>query len=382
MLSSVAMFVNTQGWIGRTGFALAALMAAAASSAASAAAAEKPVAGKQVRFATGAWSALPQMGPDGKVRQCVLVAQRQRSGKDGPVDTRFSVNISRGSGLTFVIQDDGLPMEEVLDDQAEILLDGRSFPALGFPVAKVAFTFHPGDAAGALATLGKAKRVTLRSDGAGIDSGAVTIDLPAEALNWLRRCGKTFDIAIDKPSDPKAPEMPTPRRRSPEISVAPATAAGPPGIEDKQKIVGWNASELRNGDGSIQVCYIRRQYIMGSGPSSRGLATFLMVSRRRGFTMMLKDTSLDLPEGKPVEATLKIGETPFTDFAARVQGHDEIGIFPYHGATLAAALEKGERATFKAADADQFQFPVQSSVIPWLRACAHRNGIAIEPVGK
>jgi hypothetical protein len=376
------MFVNTHGWIGRTGLVLASLIAAAASSVASAAPAEKPVAGKQVRFASGYWSALPQVGADGKVRQCVLVAQRQRSGKDGPVDTRFSLNISRGSGLTFVIQDDGLPMEEVLDDQAEILLDGRSFPAVGFPVAKVAFTFHPGDAAGALATLGKAKRVTLRSDGAGIDSGAVTLDLPAEALNWLRQCGKTFDIAIDKPTDPNAPEMPTPRRRSPEIAVAPATAAGPPGIEDKQKIEGWNASELRNGDGSIQVCYIRRQYIMGSEPSSRALGTFLMVSRRKGFTMMLKDTNLDLPEGQPVEASLKIGETPFTAFSAQVQGHDEIGIFPQHGATLAAALEKGDRATFKAAVADQFEFPVQSSVIPWLRACARRNGIAIEPLGQ
>ena len=63
-------------------------------------------------------------------------------------------------------------------------------------------------------------------------------------------------------------------------------------------------------------------------------------------------------------------------------GLDEIGIFPQHGATLAAALEKGDRATFKAAVADQFEFPVQSSVIPWLRACARRNGIALEPVGQ
>lgn len=375
------MFVNTQGWIGRTGFALASLMLSAPCSVASAAPVEKPVAGKQVRFAAGYWSAVPQAGPDGKVRQCVLVALRQRGGKDGPIDTRFSLNISRGSGLTFVLQDDGLPMEEVLDDQAEIRIDDRSFPAVGFPVAKVAFSIHPGDAAGALAALAKATRVTLRSDGAGIDSGAVAIDLPAEALNWLRQCGKTFDIAIDKPTDPNATEMPTPRPRSPKMAPATATAAGPAGIEDKQKIEGWNASELRNGDGSIQVCYIRRHYTMGSEPTSRVLATFLMVSRRRGFTMMLKDTSLDLPEGQPVEATLKIGETPFTEFAARVQGRDEIGIFPQHGATLAAALEKGYRATFKAA-ADQFEFPVQPNVIPWLRACARRNGIAIEPVGQ
>jgi hypothetical protein len=374
------MIVNTHRWIGRTGLALASLMSAAACSLASAAPVEKPVAGKQVRFAAGYWSALPQLGPDGKVRQCVLVTQRQRGGSNGPVDTRFSLNIGRGSGLTFAIQDDGLPMEEVLDDQAEIVIDGRTFPAVGFPVAKVAFTFHPGDAAGALTALGKAKRVTLRSDGAGIDSGTVSIDLPAEALNWLRQCGKTFGIAIDKPTDPNAPEMPMPQQRSPRIAVALATAAGPPGVEDKQKIEGWNASELRNDDGSIQVCYIRRHYVMGSEPSSRVLATFLMVSRRKGFTMMLKDTNLDLPEGKAVEASLKIGETPFTAFSAQVQGHDEIGIFPQHGAILAAALEKGDRATFKTAAADQFEFPVQSSVIPWLRACARRNGIAIEPV--
>jgi hypothetical protein len=31
---------------------------------------------------------------------------------------------------------------------------------------------------------------------------------------------------------------------------------------------------------------------------------------------------------------------------------------------------------------DNFEFPVQASVIPWLRACARRNGIAIEPVGQ
>ena len=375
------MLFNTQGSIGRSGLALAALIAAA-SGPASAAPAGKPVAGKQVRFAQGTWSALPQAGPNGKVRQCVLVAARQRQGKDGPIDTRFSLNISRGSGFSFVIQDDRLPMEEVLDDQAEVVLDDRVFPAVGFPVAKVAFSFHPGDAAGALAALGKATRVTLRSDGAGIDSGAISIELPAEALNWLRQCGKTFDIAIGKPTDPIAPALPEPRQRSPKIAVAPATAAGPPGIDDKQTIEGWNASELRNADGSIQVCYIRRHYFTGTDPSSRVIATFLMVSRRRGFTMMLKDTSLDLPEGEAVQATLKIGDTPFTEFAARVQGHDEIGIFPQHGETLAAALEKSDRATFKAATADQFEFPVQPSVVPWLRACARRNGIALEPVGQ
>ena len=94
---------------------------------------------------------------------------------------------------------------------------------------------------------------------------------------------------------------------------------------------------------------------------------------------MLKDSNLKQSEGQAVEATLKIGETPFTDFSAQVLGPDEIGIFPQHGAALAAALEKGVRATFKSPASDNFEFPVQPGVIPWLRACARRNGIAIEP---
>jgi hypothetical protein len=52
-----------------------------------------------VRFPQGIWAGVPQAGPDGKVRQCVLMAPRQRAGKDGPVNTRFAINISRGSGF-------------------------------------------------------------------------------------------------------------------------------------------------------------------------------------------------------------------------------------------------------------------------------------------
>lgn len=354
----------------------------AASSLAAAAPAEKPVAGKVVHFPQGVWSALPQLGPDGKVRQCVLVAARDRATKDGPVTTRFSLDISRGSGFTAVIQDDRVPTEEVLDDQAEILIDGRSFPSVSFPVAGTAFIFHPGDAAGALAALAKANRVTLRSDGAGVDSGAIAINLPAEALKWLNDCGRTFNIAIDRPTDPNAPDMPTPRPRSPDIVDISTLPPGPPGMSDKQKIEGWDASELRASDGSIVVCFIRRHYVMGSEPSSRRMATFLMVSRKLGFTIMLKDSNINQPEGAPVEATLKIGDDPFTGFSARVQGNDEIGIFPQHAAALAAVLEKGIRATFKSKVSDNFEFPVQASVIPWLRACARRNGIPFEPVGQ
>lgn len=63
-------------------------------------------------------------------------------------------------------------------------------------------------------------------------------------------------------------------------------------------------------------------------------------------------------------------------------GQDEIGIFPPLGTALAAALESGVRATFKTTTSDQFEFPVQAGVVPWPRACAQRNGIAIEPAGK
>jgi hypothetical protein len=342
----------------------------------------KPVAGQQVRFPQGVWSALPQVGPDGKVRQCVLVAPRQRMGKNGPVDTRFSLNISRGSGFVFLIHDEGLPAEPVLDDQAEIVLGDRSFPAVTFQVAGTAFIFHPGDAAAALEALGTAKQVRLRSDGAGVDSGSIDIDLPQEALNWLKACGKTFDIAIDKVSDPDAPALPAARPRSPQRLVMPATKAGPPGIEDKQKIEGWDASELRNNDGQIIICFIRRHYYVGSEPGARHLATFLVVSRKKGLTMMLKDSNLHLQESDTVNATFTIGDQPFTGFSAQVQGPDEIGIFPQHGVALAKALENGARAVMKSPVTDNFEFPVQASVIPWLRGCARRNGIAIEPVGQ
>jgi hypothetical protein len=342
-----------------------------------AAPAGKPVAGQQVHFPNGTWSALPQTGPDGKVRQCVLVALRQRTGSNRPVDTRFSINISRGTGLAIMIQDDGLPSEKVLDDQAELSIEGRAFPAVFFPIG-TALVFHPGDAEGALAALGKAKQVRLRSDGGDIDSGAIKIDLTPEALSWLKQCGKTFDIAIDKPTDPNAPDMPTPRPRSPKIAFVPATPAGPPGMADKQKIEGWDASELRNNDGSIVVCMIRRHYVTGMEPDARRLATFFMASRAKGLTMMLKDSIRQATEGEAVEASLKMDDKPFPPFIASVLGPDEVGITPQHGAALAAALENGGRAIFKTGNGYQLEFPVQAGVIPWLRACARRNGIPIE----
>jgi hypothetical protein len=357
---------------------LAAIIAMAASTAAIALPAEKPVAGKQVHFPNGVWSGLPQVGPNGRVRQCVMVAMRQRTGKEGQIETRFAVDISAGAGLVVTIQDDGLPTEQVLDDQSEILIDDRSFPAVGFPVG-TAFVFHPGDAEGALNALGKATQVTLRSDGAGIDSGAIRIDLPADAWRWLKQCGKTFDIAIDRPTDPDAPEMPVPRPRSPRISIIPTAAAGPPGTEDRQKIEGWDASELRDNEGRIIVCFIRRRYAEGSEASAHRIATQLFVSKLKGLTVVLKDSEFNFPEGQPIEATFKVGAAPFTAVSTKVLGRDEIGVFPQHPSELAEALEKSNSAAIRAPTGYQFEFPVRAGVVPWLRACARRNGFAIEP---
>lgn len=51
-------------------------------------------------------------------------------------------------------------------------------------------------------------------------------------------------------------------------------------------------------------------------------------------------------------------------------------------ALMVAATPPASRALMKSPVSDNFEFPVQGSVIPWLRACARRNGIAIEPVGQ
>jgi hypothetical protein len=379
------MPANYVHWRRRTA-ALAALVAANLSTLLTlptlAATADKPVAGRQVRFPQGTWNALPQVGPDAKVRQCVLVAPRRRTEAGSKINTAFVLNISRGSGFSITLMDDGMPTERVLDDQAEIVIDGRSFPAVAFPVG-TAFALHPGDADGALTALGKARDVTLRSAGAGVDSGTISLNLPADALSWLKQCGKTFDIAIDRPTDPNAPEMPAPRPRSAKIAVTQPTPAGPPGIEDKQKIEGWDASELRNSDGAIVACFIRRRYLVGADTPSRRLGIFLIVSRAKGLTMMLKDSKLNLPEGQAIEATLKIGNEAFDGFSAHVEGSDEIGILPRHGAGLAAAIEAGSVLAMKARTVeDKYEFSVQPGIIGWLRACARRNEMAIEPAGQ
>jgi hypothetical protein len=353
------------------------LLAAAAASEAKAAAPEAPVAGKQVHFPNGTWSALPQTGPDGKVNQCVLVAPRPRTGPSGPIATALSLTIGRGAGLALAMADDKLPSEDVLDDEAEVIIDSQSFPAVGFTVAGARdLAIHPGDAAGVLAALAKATTLRLRSDGDGVDTGDIRLDLPGDALAWLEQCGKQFDIAIDRPTDPNAPPLPAPRPPSPEIVAG--APVGLAGLDNKWKISGWDASELRDGDGKISVCIIRQHYATGSGPDARTIGTFLIVSQTKGLTMMLKDSSRNLPEGQPVEASLKIGDKPFTGFSARVLGSDEIGIFPQHGTALALALGDGAALAFKVPP-DGLQFPVPSGVVPWLGACARRSGFGFEP---
>jgi hypothetical protein len=363
----------------RTGVMVAALAVSGGVANLRAAAPEKPAAGKTVHFPDGTWSGLPETGPDKKVRQCVLVAMRARGAAGHGVDTRLSLTIGRGSGLAIAISDDKLPRESILDDQAEIVIGDRTFPATAFTVRSDTLAFHPGDAAGVLSALDKATTLRLHSDGAGVNSGAITLDLPAEPLAWLKLCGRQFDIALDRPTDPKAGDIPDPRPRAPEIASARPSAAGPPGIEDKQKVGGWDASELRSSDGRIAVCFIRQHYRIGAGAAARVIGTFLMVSRAKGLTMMLKDSSLDLPEGRPVEATLSVDNKPFADFTARMLGSDEIGIFPQHGLELARLLGDGVPVTFDAKKLEKMEFPVPSGIVPWLRACARRSGIGFEP---
>ena len=192
------------------------LGSAAGAGSAEAAAPEKPVAGKTVHFPDGTWSGLPETGPDKKVRQCVLVAKRARGAAGEGIDTALSLTIGRGSGLAIAIGDDKLPSEAILDDQAEIVVGDHAFPATAFTVRSGTLAFHPGDAAGVLSALDKATTLRLHSDGAGIKSGAMTLDLPGEALAWLKLCGKQFDIALDRPTDPKAGDIPARVRAHPK----------------------------------------------------------------------------------------------------------------------------------------------------------------------
>lgn len=187
-----------------------------------------------------------------------------------------------------------------------------------------------------------------------------------------------FGAGMPKPQMPKAAPDKT-------LHFADNTrnALPQPGMKDQQKIGGWDASEVRGDDGRVLACMVQAQYTMG-GANGRSIATFLVASRSKGLTMLLKDSTLNLPgsPGTPINATLKIGDKSFSGFAAEVEGHDEIAIFPDHGTALASALDDGVTAQFDALNAETLKFPIVSGVMPWLRACAHRSGFGFEPNAK
>jgi hypothetical protein len=132
---------------------LAAVVSAPLAASARADAPQKLVAGNQVHFPQGR-SAVPQLGPNGKVRQCVLVAMRSRATPAGDADTRLSIDISSGSGMVFALLDDGLLSEDILDEQTEVIIGAHIYPAVAFTVAgSNSIALHPGDAAGVLAAL-------------------------------------------------------------------------------------------------------------------------------------------------------------------------------------------------------------------------------------
>lgn len=362
-------------WIGAIVVVAAVGAAAAAIGEAQAAAPPKPVAGQQVHFPEGTWSAVPQAGPDGKVTQCVLVAPRPRAGPSAPIGTALSLIIGHGAGLSFAIMDDKIPPEAILDDEGEIILNGVSHPADAFTVTTNDLAFHPGDAAAVLAALAKTTTLEFRSAGARIDTGPIALDLPAEALAWLTQCGQMFNIAIDRPTDPNAPPLPAPQPPSPKIASGQATAAGPAGIEIKEKIGTWDASELRNGDGTVGACVIRQHF--NAGPS-RAVAIFFAVSGSKGLTMVLKDSVLKMTAEQRIQATLTIDDKPSPAFSARALSGDEIGIFPQDGAALAQALGDGVAINFKS-PVEGMEFSTPGGILPWLRACGNRWGFGFAP---
>ena len=54
------------------------------------------------------------------------------------------------------------------------------------------------------------------------------------------------------------------------------------------------------------------------------IAAQFSVGRRSGPTIVLKDSIFNFTEGQPIEATMKIGQEPFTAFSAEMMDHDEI----------------------------------------------------------
>src|SRR5205814_2147433 len=114
----------------------------------------------------------------------------------------------------------------------------------------------------------------------------------------------------DRPTDPDAPEMPKARPRSPRVLARAPTTDEMQGSAERQRVSGWDASEVRAADGTIAACYIRRLYSSGSGANRQTTATALMVDRNGGLRMALRDTNLNLTADQPLDATLTAGGKP------------------------------------------------------------------------
>ncbi len=78
----------------------------------------------------------------------------------------------------------------------------------------------------------------------------------------------------------------------------------------------------------------------------------------------------------PATAPIARPGKPFTGFSSQAISVDEIGFYPQHGPAL--AFEDGDTFNFKTPVAG-IESTVSSGVVSWLRACARRNGIGIEP---
>ncbi len=126
------------------------------------------------------------------------------------------------------------------------------------------------------------------------------------------------------------------------------------------------------------MCYIRRRYSTGAGADLHMIVTALLVGRTGGLRVLLKDSSLHLTEGQDLEATLLAGDKPVDGYSAKVLSVNEIGIFPTHARAFAAVLDSADMLNFKS-PVIGMEFPVAGDVIGWARACARRNGIAMEP---
>jgi hypothetical protein len=151
-------------------------------------------------------------------------------------------------------------------------------------------------------------------------------------------------------------------------------ASGLPGADDIVKIAKWDASEVRDPDGRVSLCYIRQRYGTGAGAENmHQIITALLSSAPRGLTLALKDTVLKLDHDQKIDATLTLDKKPFTAFFAETMSSNEIVLFPQHGSAFAAALGDGVDVDMKS-PAEGSEFYIPPGVVPWLRACSRRWG--------